>query len=137
MQHQQYQVHCDCNQVHLTMKGDPRVRAYCHCGDCRSLLNVPYHSIAAWEGDNVTITQGSELTREFQHPHLTMTRVFCTHCGEMLYNTNKMGWKLVSQLLLRKNYNNEVPEELLPTQHFFYDRRIIDIADDLPKNPPQ
>ena len=40
----------------------PRVHAYCHCEDCRALLDVPYHSIVAWEPDNVSITSGQEHT---------------------------------------------------------------------------
>ena len=45
-----------------------------------------------------------------------------------------MGWKLVSQLLVRKCYDNELPAALQSNAHFFYDRRIIDIDDQIPKS---
>lgn len=127
-------VQCDCGSVALEMTGAPKVHAFCHCEDCRALLDVPYHSIAAWDADNVRITSGAEHAIEYKFPTLEMTRVFCKHCGEVLYNTNAAGWRLVSQLLIRKCNNDELPAGFESNAHFFYDRRIVDIGDQLPKN---
>lgn len=129
-----YKVQCDCGSVHLEMSGAPRVHAFCHCEDCRNLLDVPYHSINAWDADKVAITSGDDNVIEYKYPTLEMTRVFCKSCGEILYNTNVMGWRLISQLLIRKCHNDQLPEALQSTSHFFYDRRIVDVNDDLPKS---
>ncbi|MCG7941739.1 MAG: GFA family protein [Candidatus Thiodiazotropha taylori] len=129
----QYQVQCDCGRVALSMTGEPRVHAYCHCEDCRNLLDVPYHSIVAWDAPQVSITSGEDQVTEYKYPTLEMTRVFCNHCGEVLYNTNAMGWRLVSQLLISKCHDGELPEELHSNAHYFYDRRIVDIDDTIPK----
>ena len=126
-------IHCDCNAVQVTMSGDPKVHAFCHCEDCRELLQVPYHSIIAWEPEKVEITQGQENVVEYQHPSKRMKRVFCERCGDVLYNTNAMGWKLVSQLLFRKCNPGELPAAFQSNAHFFYDRRIVEIDDELPK----
>ncbi len=130
---EQYAVQCDCGAVEVTMAGTPKVHGYCHCEDCRDLLQVPYHSVLAWESEQVEITRGAESVKTFQHPTKRMTRVFCSSCGEVLYNTNAMGWRLVSQLLVLKNRNHTLPESYQPSSHFFYDRRIINIDDPLPK----
>ncbi len=45
-----------------------------------------------------------------------------------------MGWRLVSQLLIRKCNNDELPAELQSNAHVYYDRRIVDIDDQLPKH---
>ena len=127
-----YQLSCDCGAVRIEMTGEPRVRGTCHCGDCRTLLQVPFHAVNAWLPDQLTITKGAEDLITYQHPHLTMQRVYCKHCGETVYNTNAMGWKIVSQFLVAKHYD-PMPPELTSQSHFFYDRRIIDVADDLPK----
>lgn len=129
-----YRVHCDCGAVEVAMTGAPRVHAFCHCEDCRDLLDVPYHSVVAWEPDQVSITSGAEHAVEYQHPTLTMTRVFCRQCGETVYNTNAMSWKLVSQLLISKCNEGNLPDEFQSNAHFFYDRRIIDIDDRIPKH---
>ena len=130
---EQHAVHCDCGAVEVTMTGTPKVRGYCHCEDCRDLLQVPYHSVLAWESEQVEITRGAESVKTFQHPTKRMTRVFCSGCGEVLYNTNAMGWRLVSQLLVLKTHDHTLPETYQPSSHFFYDRRIINIDDPLPK----
>lgn len=62
-----------------------------------------------------------------------MKRYFCSRCGEVLFNTNSMGWHVVSQLLLTKCNNDTLPEELGSNKHFFYEQRIVDVADGLPK----
>ena len=101
----EYQVRCDCGSIEVTMIGLPKVHAFCHCEDCRALLDVPYHSVVAWEADKVSIVSGQEHAVEYKYPTLEMTRVFCKHCREIVYNTNAMGWRLVSQLLISKCNN--------------------------------
>ena len=128
-----YHVECDCGAVELALRGEPRVRGFCHCEDCRELLKIPYHSVTAWEKDQVTITAGADRLREFQHPAKRMKRFYCGVCGETLFNTNAADWRVVSQLLIRKCYGGELPEALHSRMHFFYARRIVDIEDSLPK----
>ncbi len=129
---QTYSVHCDCKKVTLTILDNPKVHGFCHCNDCRDLLQVPFHSVLAFTPENIEISYGSNLCQEFKHPSKNMTRVFCKECGEILYNTNAMGWKIISQLLFIKN-NKELPTDFQSTKHFFYKDRIIDISDSLPK----
>ena len=128
-----YSVHCDCNSVEVEMPGAPRVHAYCHCEDCRELLQIPYHSVLAWEENQLEVTNRQGDIVEFQHPTKRMKRIFCKHCGDVLFNTNAMGWKIVSQLMFRKCNNDQLPNGFQSNAHFFYDRRVIDIDDDLPK----
>ena len=129
----QYQVQCDCGGVRVSMTGEPRVRGFCHCEDCRELLKIPYHSVTAWEKAQVSIDAGEDRLVAFQHPEKRMQRFYCADCGETLFNSNAMDWRVISQLLIRKCYGNELPVRLQSKSHFFYDRRIVDIDDDLPK----
>ena len=129
----QYDVNCDCGSVRFTLSGEPRVRGFCHCEDCRELLKIPFHSVTAWNPEQLEITQGADSVTEFQHPEKRMKRFYCGNCGETLYNSNAMDWRVVSQLLIRKCHGNELPPELRSTKHFFYDRRILDVDDELPK----
>ena len=125
-----YDVSCDCGSVQLRLTGEPRVRGHCHCNACRTLLDIPYHSVTAWNPEQVEITNGELKT--FQHPNLTMKKVFCGKCGEVLYNTNKMDWRVISQHFLKKSLG-EVPEDLQSLSHFHYANRIVEVDDDLPK----
>ncbi len=129
----QYQIHCQCGSVAGVLTGSPRVKGHCHCEDCRDLLDMPFHSVTAWDQEQLEITRGRDDLREYQHPNLEMKRVYCSRCGETLYNTNAMDWRVVSQHLIRKCNDNVLPGELQAESHFFYARRIVDIDDSLPK----
>ncbi len=129
-----YSIHCQCGSVQATLIGKPKVKGHCHCNDCRDLLNIPYHSVTAWKPQQLEITMGEKTLKTFQHPTLQMKRVYCAECGETIFNTNAMDWRVVSQHLIRKCNNNHLPEELAAESHFFYNRRIIDIDDKLPKH---
>lgn len=128
-----YKIQCECGAIKAQLNGSPRVRGHCHCSDCRELLNTPYHSVTAWNKDQLEFLSGEGSLRYFQHPRLSMQRAFCSQCGETLFNTNAMDWRVVSQHLLRKCYGGNLPEELSAKSHFFYDSRVMDIEDDLPK----
>ena len=131
---QEYKVCCECRTVEITMSGTPRVIGNCHCEDCRTLLNVPYYALSAWSPESLQITRGAEQAKTYQHPTLDMSRVYCPECGETVYNTNAMGWKIVPAWLTRKNYNGKLPAALTPDKHFWYAQRVVNIDDDLPKH---
>ncbi|KZY91755.1 hypothetical protein A3744_20125, partial [Oleiphilus sp. HI0073] len=105
----------------------------CHCTDCRDLLATPYHSVNAWKEDSVSVDKGQEIIAVYQHPVLKMQKHFCSACGEVLFNTNGMNWRVVSQLLIAKSNNGVLPKELRSNKHFFYEQRVIDLKDPLPK----
>ena len=130
---QTYAVKCDCGAVRMVLTGTPRVRGHCHCQACRPLLDVPYHSVTAWNDDQLEIIMGAQGLELFQHPSLKMKKAFCSACGEVLYNTNAMDWRVVSQNLIAKNSGGSLPAELSPLSPFHYASRIVEVADDLPK----
>ena len=100
-----YHVGCDCGTVKATLRGEPKVQGFCHCEDCRELLQIPYHSVTAWEQDQVTVDEGADQLIAFQHPGKRMKRFYCANCGETLFNSNAMDWRIVSQLLISKCHN--------------------------------
>ncbi|TCL08945.1 glutathione-dependent formaldehyde-activating enzyme [Shimia isoporae] len=128
-----YHVTCDCGAVGMSLTGEPRVRGHCHCQACRTLLNTPYHSVNAWMPEQVRITSGEADLIDFQHPYLKMRKIYCGKCGEVMFNTNAMDWRVVSQHLMAKNNDGILPDELKSLSHFHYGGRVIDVVDDLPK----
>jgi hypothetical protein len=133
MSNSSYRVHCNCGAIELEMHGKPYVYAYCHCQDCRDLLDIPFNSLTAWDSDLVMIEKGEASLVEYQYPGKDMARYNCSHCGELLFNTNKYQWRLVSQTLIRKCNANVLPGELASDKHFYYQERVVDINDQLPK----
>lgn len=128
-----YHAKCTCDTIEIVMKDEPRVAGHCHCQDCRDLLNVPFHSVNAWEKDKVEISKGSDQIVEYQHPRLNMKKFFCKSCGEVVFNSNGMDWRVFSHHFINRSYNGNVPESLKPKLHFYYGKRIFDVNDDLKK----
>lgn len=134
MMSKQYKIHCECGAITATLQGTPKVKGHCHCEDCRLLLNTPFHSVTAWNKEQLLITcEGPEII-EYQHPQLEMKRAYCSRCGETIFNTNARDWRVVSQHLIRKCNNGVLPGELSSDSHFFYGARVLDIDDQLPKH---
>lgn len=128
-----YQIECTCKRVQISLAGKPKVRAYCHCSDCRNLLGIPFHSVTAWDATNVSADHGEDHIAVFQHPTLSMQKHCCRSCCDVLFNTNSLEWRIVSQQIIARSNNGKLPKELTSTKHFFYEQRVISIDDDLPK----
>ena len=99
MSDEHYDLACTCGSVLLRVTGEPRVRGTCHCTDCRALLKIPFHEVTAWNADQVEIVRGEDRLEWYQHPSLRMQRVFCRDCGDTMFNTNSMDWRVISQQL--------------------------------------
>jgi len=128
-----YKVRCDCGSVELEMTGKPVVHAFCHCQDCRDLLDTPFNSLTAWDSEKVRVLKGEDSLLEYKYPGKEIIRYSCKSCGELLFNTNIYKWRLVSQTLIQKCNANSLPGELESDKHFYYEERVIDIKDNLPK----
>lgn len=126
-------IQCDCGSVVASVNNRIVTTGFCHCEDCRELRQIPFFPVVAWEGNDLNIIKGAEHLEVFQHPTKRMKRAYCKHCGETIYNTNAMEWKIMSQPLIAKNNNGTLPNEFRSQAHFFYSRRVIDINDNLPK----
>jgi len=128
-----YTFHCECQAIEISLSGAPIVHACCHCADCRELLDIPFHFVTAWKAESVSIVRGEEHLVVYQRPRLNMQKHFGSECGEVLYSTNGMDWRVVSQLIIAKCNEGKLAKELRSDKHFFYEQRVVDIEDPLPK----
>lgn len=95
-----YSVHCQCGAIEVQLHNSPVVHEFCHCSDCRDLLDIPFHAVTAWKKDDAVIVKGEEDLSVYKHPSLEMIRCYCKCCGETVFNTNVMDWRVISQLLI-------------------------------------
>lgn len=79
------------------------------------------------------VTLGTENLLEYKYPGKAMRRYSCKSCGVTLFNTNAYDWIVVSQALIRKCYSNELPIDFSSDKHYFYEERVVDVSDSLPK----
>lgn len=116
---------CYCGQVAVEVHGDPVFSAYCHCNSCRKWHSAPMTALAAWPEASVKVTGDvivSDMTDETQ-------RTSCAKCGGGVLTTKPgLGWKVVYPLTLAGS-----DFAYQPGAHIFYDERVLDFADGLPK----
>lgn len=127
-----YRLPCDCGKVMLIARGAPAARAICHCHACRELYGSIVLAATAWPVEQVERI-GDEHVLEYQHPTLHMRRASCRHCGETIHGINRLGYLVIPNARLIKHHHGAMPEELAPTMHLFYESRVFDIDDSLPK----
>jgi hypothetical protein len=65
---------------------------------------------------------------------MNMTVKACSDCKTMLYHQDKQGMNILSGAEYRRNYNvKDLPDLVRPQIHTWYQERVMDISDDLPK----
>lgn len=122
---------CLCGRTPLSVQGTPVARAYCHCGTCRDTYATAVLAATAWDADAVTIDLAT--TGMFQHPHKQLSKTFCSHCGDALFGTNRLGLRVVPNALIARATGGTLPDAFAPTLHLFYRERSLDVVDALPK----
>lgn len=127
------QLTCGCGAIELRIHGDPVACAYCHCASCRDFYGLPVLAATAWKRDEVEVTRGVGHLGQFTHPTMQMQRYYCTACGETMFGTNRLGFKVVRNAFLARAFSNSLPSDFKPKFHLFYSYREFDVSDDLPK----
>lgn len=125
--------HCRCNASRLVATGIPLLRAYCHCSSCRSFHGGPMFAATVWRSADVSAATGANFIKQYPHPTLQMQRNFCAICGDVMYATNRLGFKVVPNTVPANTCDGVVPERFVPTAHVYYAFRQIDVDDSLPK----
>lgn len=121
----EYKGACFCGAVEVTVVGPPMVAGYCHCHSCRKWHAAPVNAWSAWSNDNVTIT-GETLPTEQAGK---CKRICCTACGGGVANEiPAFGMIVVYPMTLAGS-----GFQFEPRMHIFYEERVMDLHDGLPK----
>jgi len=124
---------CRCGKVRMRLKRPPLARYYCHCMICQEVYGRPFgDATVAWR-----------FALEIEDPALVVFRrqrsiPFSVRCGTCRFCAGPVvGYTallpfLDLALLPAHTYRNpaDVPAAV---GHIFYDSRVGDVADDLPK----
>jgi len=138
---QRYEAQCPCGRIHFSVEGDPLFTQYCHCEKCREVAfessnpqdKMGYSFTAAYLTKHFHITKGEDDLETLVRLNSNLLR--CSHCKSLVYGISRDPAK---QQGLGINMNNfrfsgARPDSFQPNKHIYYENRIIDIDDDLPK----
>ena len=120
---------CSCCSNTYTIKQTPIARFICHCTICQEYTGQAYNDVTVLlKADVSELNLMRTKFRRWKLPP-NISRGLCKRCNKPSIEM-AMGSNLV--LVPTSNYPDiaALPE---PTMHLFYNRRVEDINDDLPK----
>jgi hypothetical protein len=136
-----YNGQCGCGAVKFETAGDPLFTQHCHCEKCREIAALSprdtdksgYSFTAAYLTDKFNITQGKNHLETVVRNSSDL--FLCGQCKSLIYgisqDPNKQGGIGVN--VSNFDFGSEVPKTFKPDKHIWYENRIVDIDDQLPK----
>lgn len=123
---------CACGATSAHIHGAPIARFFCHCTICQSLYKQPWADVMVFRPNAITIAEPHKLAFRRYRSLPALNRGVCTACGAPVVALTPGPSALGLAFVPSRTFEN--PGELPPAmQHIFYDRRIADVDDSLPK----
>ncbi len=136
-----YKGRCHCGSIQFETKGDPLFTQYCHCSKCRTVASdsenpadkMGYSFTAAYLTENFKITDGEDKLTSIVRNNARL--YLCPQCKVLIYGMSEDPGK---QAGIGINVNNfqlgeDTPASFRPVRHIWYQDRIVDANDELPK----
>ena len=138
----QYKGACSCGAVVFQLKGEPLFTQHCHCNKCREIAaqsskasdKVEYSFTAAYLTSMLTIISCEDNLEIVARN--TSNLFLCKHCRSLIYGISQDPAK---QGGIGVNINNIefsngiLPKTFKPDKHIWYQDKIKDVDDNLPK----
>ncbi len=123
---------CPCGASQFAVNGDAIGRFFCHCTICQKVYGKPFADVTYFWAESVTLSANQSVEFRRHRPPPAMRRGTCAKCGNPVVSL--LGFPRSLALAFVPSQNFPRPAELpAPHRHIFYDRRVADIADSIPK----
>ena len=124
--------HCSCGRVNYNIVGKPLLRAFCHCSICQAVNKAPYADITLFRYRDV-VTPG-DVNLEFKSHKFPpiLKRGKCVACDNIAIEYLQL--VAIPRMVIVPSDNVD-DKSLIPAPalHIFYESRVADIEDSLPK----
>ncbi len=123
---------CPCGDSQFVVRSKPFARFFCHCTICQSLYQQPYADATVLRGRDVTLPEKHGFQfRKYRSPP-AVNRGICPSCNSPIIALLGLGPFFRLAFTASRNYSDQ---SVLPAPgaHIFYERRVADISDAVPK----
>ena len=123
---------CSCGNVIFETRDAPLFRILCHCTICQRFNDAPFADVVVYTASDVTAPAEGTVDYSTWKPPPNVQRGKCAQCGMPAIEqfTAPLFPKLTMVPAAMHGPGAELPE---PVAHVFYDKRIEDADDSLPK----
>ena len=123
---------CLCRASRFTVHGDPISRFFCHCTICQKAYGKPFADVTYFRAKSIVLPDRRAIEFRRHRPPPALRRGKCTKCGNPVVSLLGFPRSLALAFVPSQNFPRaaELPA---PGAHIFYDRRVADIADAVPK----
>ena len=121
---------CLCGVSRFAVAGTPIGRFLCHCTICQKAYGKPFADVTYFWGASVTLANNQPVEFHRHRGPPALRRGKCAKCGNPVLSL--LGRGLALAFVPSQNF--PLPAGLPPPDcHIFYDRRVADVADTVPK----
>ncbi|KAJ5500825.1 Glutathione-dependent formaldehyde-activating enzyme/centromere protein V [Penicillium fimorum] len=133
---------CLCGKVTYLLKQEKPLNAkYCHCRVCQVTHGAPLQWAAIFHKDDMSFTSGTSSlvfysSTHHNQKHMLPTKVSCANCRTLIMDEGRNMCLIFPQLIEIEGSSEEQREKregFKPTCHIFYESRMLDFHDGLPK----
>lgn len=123
---------CECGACTFDVSAPPGARLICHCTICQAFTGKPYSDVVIVRAKHVKLTNEAGISFKKYRSPPNLDRGLCLICKKPVVEFSGYGafkWAFIPA------WNVEFQRLLpLPQMHIFYEKRLEDAPDDLPKH---
>jgi hypothetical protein len=123
---------CSCGKARFNVRGHPMFRGFCHCTICQAYNDAPYADITLFRAKHVDMPRAGSVEYKTYRAPPAVQRGKCIACGRPAVEFIHIF--PMPKLIIVPSANILDPALVpKPALHIFYDSRVADVDDDLPK----
>jgi len=123
---------CECGTCVVDVRVVPSMRFICHCMICQAFTGKSYSDMTIVRAKHVELTNTDQISFKKYRPPPNVDRGLCRQCKHPVVEFGGFGtfkWAFIPT----SNFESQglLP---MPQMHLFYERRLQDTLDNLPKH---
>ena len=123
---------CECGTCIVDVNIVPSMRFICHCTICQAFTGKSYSDMTIVRAKHVDLTNANQISFRKYRPPPNIDRGLCLKCKKPVVEFGGVGifkWAFIPT----SNFESQglLP---MPQMHLFYERRLQDSLDNLPKH---
>lgn len=123
---------CPCGETRFIARRPALMRIYCHCTICQSFNQAPFADISVFSAADVQMPDPDRVEFRTLRPPPAVQRGACVACGKPAIETLRIVALPKLVMIPSANIGNAAFKPSV-SMHAFYDTRVADFDDDLPK----